>query len=56
MVKFFDPRFAIALSEKVVIFYTIMLRNYQFFSLASKHLNFLKVSFYGHFLWDGCKR
>jgi hypothetical protein len=38
MVKFFDLRFAIVLSEKVVIFYTIMLRNYQFFSLASKHL------------------
>jgi hypothetical protein len=38
MVKFFDPTFAIALSEKVVIFYTIMLRNYQIFFLASKHL------------------
>jgi len=42
MVKFFDPTFAIALPEKVAIFYTIMLRNYQIFFLVSKHLESLQ--------------
>ena len=36
MVKSFDLTFGIALIEKIAIFYTIMLRNYQNFFLGFK--------------------